>query len=113
MANPQLENGHTQIANEILEHLIKLHLSSNQWQVLLCIIRKTYGFHKKVDYIANKQIVEATGLCKAVVSRSLAKLEKMAVITRTGNALPDPSAFSRVTRKLLRVIRKRCQWEDD
>ena len=87
MAKPELENGHTQIANEILEHLIKAHLSPNQWQVLLCIIRKTYGFHKKVDYIANSQIVEATGLCKAVVSRALHTLKDRNIITRKGKLL--------------------------
>ena len=84
MANPQVENGHTKIANEILEQLVKLHLTPNQWQVLLCILRKTYGFHKKVDYIANCQIVEATGLCKSVVSRSLNALEGMKLIERKG-----------------------------
>ena len=84
MAKPQLENGHTQIANEILEHLMRIHLSANQWRVLMCIIRKTYGFHKKVDYIANFQIVEATGLCKAVVSRTLKGLSYLNVITRKG-----------------------------
>ncbi len=31
----------------------------------------------------------------------------------TGNALTDPVVFSRVNRKLLRVIRKQVQWEDD
>ncbi len=84
MAKPQLENGHTQIANEILEHLMKMHLAPNQWQVLLCVIRKTYGFHKKVDYIANSQIVEATCLCKAVVSRTLRSLSDMGIINRNG-----------------------------
>jgi phage replication O-like protein O len=84
VAKPQLEDGHTKIANEILEHLVKMHLTPNQWQVLLCILRKTYGFHKKVDRIANSQIVEATGLCKAVVSRALKSLEDMKVIIRNG-----------------------------
>jgi len=84
VASPQVKNGHTRIANEILEHLMRLHLSSNQWQVLLCIIRKTYGFHRKVDYIANFQIVEATGLCKTVVSRTLNTLNGMKVIDRKG-----------------------------
>ena len=82
MAHPQLENGHTRIANEVLEHLIKTHLSPNQWQVLLCIIRKTYGFNKKVDYIANFQIVEATGLGKEVVSRCLKGLTDMNLLNR-------------------------------
>ncbi len=87
MAKPQLEDGHTQIANEILEQLVKIHLSSNQWQVLLCIIRKTYGFHKKVDYIANSQLVEATGLCKAVISRTLYKLTDLRLINRRGKQI--------------------------
>ena len=84
MAKPKLENGFTPIANEILEKLARMHLSANQWQVLLCIIRKTYGFHKKVDYIANKQIGDATGLGKTVVSRVLHNLEDIKLITRKG-----------------------------
>jgi len=84
VAQPQIENGHTKIANEILEHLMSVHLSPNQWQVLLCIIRKTYGFHKKVDYIANYQITVATNLGKTVVSRALHNLESRNMITRKG-----------------------------
>ena len=84
MANPQLEDGYTQLANELLEHLMRLHLSPDQWRVLLCIIRKTYGFKKKVDYIANLQIQTATNLGKTVVSRALWKLETRNIITRNG-----------------------------
>jgi len=87
VANPQTEDGFTQIANELLEHLYKMHLSPNQWQVLLCILRKTYGFHKKVDYIANSQIATATGLCKAVVSRCLHNLNDMNIIIREGRRI--------------------------
>ena len=78
------EDRFTQIPNEAVERLMKIHLSPNQWQVLLCIIRKTYGFHKKVDYIANFQIMEATNLGKTVVSRVLHKLNDMKLITRKG-----------------------------
>ncbi len=31
----------------------------------------------------------------------------------SGNARVEPSAFTRVNRKLLRVVRKQCQWEED
>lgn len=82
MASPQAENGHTQIANEILEQLAKLYLSPNQWQVVIFIIRKTYGFKKKVDYIANSQVVDGTGLSKPVVSRALKGLQERNIITR-------------------------------
>ena len=87
MANPQLENGHTRIANEVLEKLARMYLPPNQWQVLLCIIRKTYGFHKKVDWIANSQIIEATGLVKSTVSRSLKALDQQGLISRTKKSI--------------------------
>ena len=87
MARPQLEDGHTQIANEILEHLMRIYLPPNQWQVLVCIIRKTYGFKKKVDWIANCQIVEATGLVKSTVSRALRALENQRLICRNGKTI--------------------------
>ena len=84
MANPQLENGHTRIANELMEHLMRLYLAPNQWQVILCIIRKTYGFHKKIDYITNTQICEGTGLVKSTVSRAVTVLKQRNIITRNG-----------------------------
>ncbi|MBA7466140.1 hypothetical protein ES707_01315 [subsurface metagenome] len=87
MANPQLEDGYTEIANEILEALMKTYLPPNQWQVLMCIVRKTYGFKKKVDWIANCQIVEATELVKSTVSRALAGLEKRGLIIRNGRSI--------------------------
>ncbi len=84
MANPQPDL-YTKISNEILEHLIAVPLSGNQWQVLMCIIRKTYGFHKKQDYLTNSQIIEATGLGKTVVSRCLTLLQKGNFIIRNGH----------------------------
>ena len=84
MANPQLENGHTRVANELMEQLMKLYLAPNQWQILVCIIRKTYGFHKKVDYMTNTQICEATGLVKSTVSRGLDILKGRNIVTRDG-----------------------------
>lgn len=30
-----------------------------------------------------------------------------------GRSLTEPNAFNRVNRKLLRILSKRCQWEDD
>ena len=37
------------------------------------------------------------------------------VVTRytSGNALTEPSTIIRVFRKLNRIIRKQCQWEED
>jgi len=81
------EPGFTQIPHEALEKLARTPLSPSQWRVLLFIIRKTLGWHKEVDYIANFQIVEATGLCKAVVSRCLEGLNDLQIITRKGKLI--------------------------
>jgi phage replication O-like protein O len=40
-------------------------------QVVDFVIRKTYGWNKKLDVIANSQFIKATGLKKGNVSRSL------------------------------------------
>jgi len=84
MANPQSENGHTDIANEILEALCKVNLSSYQNRVLMAVFRKTYGWNKKKDWISNSQIVDLTGLKKQHVSRALSELKKRNMIIREG-----------------------------
>ena len=48
MANPQLEDGYTKIANEILEALAGINLSPYEGRALFFLIRKTYGWKKKL-----------------------------------------------------------------
>jgi len=74
MKSPQLANGYTPIANELLEHLIAYKFSQNDYKVLLAIIRKTYGYHKKVDAIGNSQLAVMTGLQRTHVARSIRSL---------------------------------------
>lgn len=62
MANPQLEDGYTRIANEILDALIALRLPGQEWQIVLAIIRKTYGYGKKEDVISFRQLSAMTGI---------------------------------------------------
>lgn len=80
MANPQKENGNTQIANEILDALCKFRIPGEVRQVVDFIIRKTYGWHKKFDMISNSQIMQGTGLLKGSVSRSVKKAIKHKII---------------------------------
>lgn len=84
MAKPELEDGFTQIANEILEKLARIPLAPNQWCILLYIIQKTSGSQGETYYLPSVQIGEATGLCKAVISRGLKRLSNMNLITRKG-----------------------------
>ena len=74
MKSPQLSNGYTPIANELLEHLISYKFTQNDYKVLLAIIRKTYGYHKKIDAIGNSQLAVMTGLQRTHVARSIRSL---------------------------------------
>ena len=84
MASPQLEDGHTRIANELLDNLVRMHLSPYQWQVMFFVIRKTYGYQKKMDRITNSQIVGGTGIYKTHVSRTVSELVNRRMLTRVG-----------------------------
>lgn len=91
---PQLENGYARIANEILEQLSSTYLSPYEWQVLMFIFRKTYGFNKKADWIANSQLVEITKIHKAHISRTIKKLKEKNIVTQTGNKISFNKNFS-------------------
>lgn len=88
MANPQLEDGFTRIANEIIDVLAKTYMSSYESQVVWFVLRKTYGFNgKKYDWIANSQVVVGTGIHKAHISRTLKKLIRRKIVTQIGNKI--------------------------
>lgn len=82
MANPQLEDGYTRIANEILDALVKINLSPYESRVLWFIIRKTYGWHKKTDWISLSQITMGTGIAKPNVCRTIKSLTSRNLIIR-------------------------------
>jgi phage replication O-like protein O len=83
--NPQIENGHIDIANELAEALAMINISSYESRVLWIILRKTYGWHKKSDWISLSQFVELTGLTKPHIIRAIKKLVSKNIITQIGN----------------------------
>lgn len=80
MASPQAENGHVDIANEIVEALSKIRLSGEESQCLWVIFRKTYGWKKLEDKIALSQFAVMTGMKKQAVHRALQKLSSKMMI---------------------------------
>lgn len=83
-ASPQLEDGYTRIANEILEALIKAKLNGYEWRIVITVLRKTYGFRKKADWISNSQFVDMTGITKSHVSDAIKRLVSRNILTRDG-----------------------------
>lgn len=74
MKTPQTENGYTRIANELLEAIISSGLSGREMEIVFCVIRMTYGFHKKEDWISYSTFEKMTGQTRSTVWRSLEKL---------------------------------------
>jgi phage replication O-like protein O len=79
---PQLEDGHTRIANELLEAIISFDFSKRQYKVVLFVLRKTYGWNKKADVMSLSQIMEGTGLDRSNASKTLAELSDMKVLLK-------------------------------
>ncbi|QUH21452.1 replication protein [Alkaliphilus sp. B6464] len=80
MANPQLENGYTRIANELLEVIYSTKFNATQLKILLCIIRYTYGFGRKEHELSLSFISKATGVSRRYVSSELNKLIESNVV---------------------------------
>lgn len=85
MENPQKENGYTAIANEIMDALCTVHLSAYESRILWVILRKTYGFNKKEDWISLSQFEQTTGLSKPHICRALKMLKDQHLIAEGGN----------------------------
>jgi phage replication O-like protein O len=75
MANPQLENGYTSIANEIMDALCRCHPGGAEGQILWAVMRKTYGWKKSKDQISISQLCELTCLARRTVIYAIHNLE--------------------------------------
>lgn len=83
MASPQAEDGHVRIANEMWDALCLIRISGEARQVLDFIIRKTWGWGKKTDFIPLSQFCKGTGLRKSAIIKARKKLLDMNLITVT------------------------------
>ncbi len=84
MASPQWENGFTKIANEIVEALVKVRLPPSEKDIVLFIIRKTYGYQKKEDRISLTQFELGTGLSRPTVVKALKNLISRNMVVKAG-----------------------------
>lgn len=80
--NPQLEDGHTRIANELLEAIIKFKFTERQYKVFFAILRKTYGFNKTSDDLSLSQLSAICDLPFNHISTVINQLVKLNVIIK-------------------------------
>lgn len=80
MANPQIEEGFTRIANELYDAILEFGFTGRQLQVVLAVIRKTYGYNKKADDIGLSQFRDMIGMARQHVSKTIQELAAMNVL---------------------------------
>ncbi|GKV66719.1 MULTISPECIES: replication protein [unclassified Sporosarcina] len=84
MANPQIEEGYTRIANEILGEVMKLNLNGTQFRLVMAIWRYTYGFQRKGHEMSLSFLVEAISASRSQVTRELNALIDKRIIVVVG-----------------------------
>jgi len=83
VSGPQLEDGYTRVANELLEAVFHADFNGAQIRVLLCLIRNTYGYGRKECEFSNGFVAKGTGLNKKSVALVVNSLQEGKVITVT------------------------------
>ena len=81
------DDGYTRFANELLEAIASADLTARQLKVMLAYVRKTYGFNKKTDRIADEQIAQLTGLSRQNVNKAKKELISMNCLFMDGNQI--------------------------
>lgn len=82
-----IDDGYTRFANELLEAIASADLTARQLKVMLAYVRKTYGFNKKTDRIADEQISQLTGLSRQNVNKAKKELISMNCLFMDGNKI--------------------------
>lgn len=95
MANPQKENGHTSIANEIVEALAKINLTSYESRILWALFRKTYGWNKKNDAISLNQFSSLTNIPSQHIARTIKQLKERNLLLVSKNQSSNHYQFQK------------------
>ena len=94
MADPQLHNGYTKIANELLEALCRLNISGNEMRILLYIIRRTYGFNRSYAEMPLSEISSAVGIRREHIQKTLRRLSERNIIELHSHKGVKPQTIS-------------------
>ena len=80
MASPQVENGYTRIANELLEAICNKITNSTWIRLLFWTIRLTYGFNRKEVQSNYGAYATKLNLTKDTVRHALMELQDRKIV---------------------------------
>ena len=87
------DEGYTRIANTLLESIYRCELTGRQLRVYLALVRKTYGYQRKTDYITASQIAAEINYqsCESNIRADLKILKDRKLIISEGRKIgPNP-----------------------
>lgn len=90
----QLEDGHTRIVNDVLDQLVKRGLLGSEYQVVLFVIRKTWGWNKKEDVISLSQFEAALDLSRHTVINAIKNLVARRILVKRSIPATQQIAYS-------------------
>lgn len=107
MKSPQLEDGYTRIANELMEQVPRFKLNGTQLRIILVIWRYTYGFKRKSHEFSISFLAEALDTSKSHVDRELTALIDRRVIEVVGYGRSRSRILS-FNKNYIEWINERC-----
>lgn len=78
--NPQVEDGRTSFANDLMDAILLFPFKQRQLKVVLAVARQTYGWKRKTHHLTTTFIAGATGLDRSNVSKAIQELKDMHVL---------------------------------
>lgn len=79
------ETGYFKMPNDLWDAIYQYRFAGELGKIFGFIVRKTIGFRKDRDHIANSQIALALGMTRGNVSRGLSKLINHKIVIKTDN----------------------------
>lgn len=85
MTSPQLEDGYTRISNDLVVALCRFRIPGEVMQIVLSVIRFTYGWNKKTEHIPLLKFHLSTGMKKPSIVRAVKKALEHRIIYISAN----------------------------
>src|SRR5262245_60763166 len=87
MASPELSNGYTPIANELLEAILRTRLSSREQKCLFAVARETYGWSCKAKTVTAYRVGTLTRMQRTQAAWTLRTLKQRNILTNGSEGL--------------------------
>lgn len=80
MASPQKEKGYTPVANELLDAILRYPFTGTELNIILAVLRHTYGWSRTKGQIKYYTLAKMTGLDRSNVRKLTLRLNERKII---------------------------------